>query len=85
MGTIEQRIIKLYEDGINYQLNNKEKNKYEYNEENTIKNHDEFISILENKKGVSIITGSNGIGKTYLMKLINSRFNKGNMKSKGGC
>ena len=81
METIEQRIIKLYEDGINYQLNNKEKNKYEYNEENTIKNHDEFISILENKKGVSIITGSNGIGKTYLMKLINSRFNKANRKT----
>lgn len=81
MEKIEQKIIKLYEDGINYQLNNKEKNKYEYNEENTIANHDEFISMLEYRKGVSIITGSNGIGKTYFLKLINSRFDKAKRKT----
>ena len=30
MDIIEQKIIKLYEDGINYQIINNEKNKYEY-------------------------------------------------------
>ena len=38
MENIEQKIIRLYEDGINYQIINNEKNKYEYAEENTIKN-----------------------------------------------
>ncbi len=81
MEKVEQKIIKLFEDGINYQLNNEENNKYEYSEENIIANHDEFISMLENKKGISIITGSNGIGKTYLLNLINSRFNKAKRKT----
>lgn len=82
MDNIEQRIIKLYEDGINYQIINNEKNKYEYTEKNTIKNHNEFISILKQRKGISIITGNNGIGKTYLLKLINDKFIEENKKTK---
>lgn len=82
MENIEQNIIKLYEDGINYQIINNEKNKYEYIEENTIKNQIEFISLLKKRKGVSIITGNNGIGKTYLLKLINDKFIEENKKTK---
>lgn len=82
MDIIEQKIIKLYEDGINYQIINNEKNKYEYTEENTIKNHDEFISLLKKRKGISIITGNNGIGKTYLLKLINDKFIEESKKTK---
>ena len=52
MENIEQNIIKLYEDGINYLIINNEKNKYEYTEENTIKNQIEFISLLKKRKGV---------------------------------
>lgn len=82
MDIIEQKIIKLYEDGINYQIINNEKNKYEYTEENTIKNHNEFISLLKKRKGISIITGNNGIGKTYLLKLINDKFIEESKKTK---
>ena len=55
MENIEQKITRLYEDGINYQIINNEKNKYEYTEENIIKNQSEFISLLKKRKGISII------------------------------
>lgn len=82
MENIEQNIVKLYEDGINYQIINNEKNKYEYTKKNTIKNQVEFISLLKKRKGISIITGNNGIGKTYLLKLINAKFIEENKKTK---
>ena len=82
MENIEQKIIRLYEDGINYQIINNEKNKYEYAEENTIKNQSDFISLLKKRKGISIITGNNGIGKTYLLKQINNKFKEENKKAK---
>ena len=82
MDNIEQKIIKLYEDGINYQIINNEKNKYEYIEKNIIKNHNEFISLIKKRNGISIITGNNGIGKTYLLKLINDKFIEESKKTK---
>ena len=82
MENIEQKIIRLYEDGINYQIINSDKNKYEYAEENTIKNQSDFISLLKKRKGISIITGNNGIGKTYLLKQINNKFKEENKRAK---
>lgn len=82
MENIEQRIVKLYEDGINYQIINNEKYKYEYSDENTIKNQSEFISLLKKRKGISIITGNNGIGKTYLLKQINNKLIEENKRVK---
>lgn len=79
MENIEQNIIKIFEDKIDYQKFN---DANQSSNENIIDSQMNFISLLKKRKGISIITGKNGIGKSYLLNLINETLTEDKKESK---
>ena len=76
MEYIEQEIEVLFENKINYQ----NLDKINYKTENSkISNLDDFFERIKSVTGISLIIGSNGIGKSYLLEELNKRFNLNNI------
>lgn len=72
MDYIEQGIDVLIENKVDYRkIDNYDNNE---NEKMKINNIGEFFKRIKNKKDISIIIGSNGIGKSYLLKKLKEEF-----------
>lgn len=74
---IEQKFLKLFENGINFQNIDEKKGDNSY--ERVI--HEESIIDILLKNNISIITGSNGIGKTYLIERLYRKFVETNINA----
>ena len=72
MENIKQNLKKIYENGKDYSKSNDGTRSLGYS--NNIIEHENIIDYLLKNK-FSIITGSNGVGKTYLLNNIYNELN----------
>lgn len=73
MDYIEQGIDVLFENKINYQKLDKINDEIK---DSKISNIEEFFERMKRVDGISLIIGSNGIGKTYLLEQLKVSFEK---------
>ncbi len=71
MDYIEQKIDILFENKINYQKLDKVSDEFKNSK---IRNMEEFFERIKSINGISLIVGSNGIGKTYLLEKLKKHF-----------
>lgn len=71
MDYIEQKIDVLFENKINYQKLDKVSDEFKNSK---IRNMEDFFERIKSINGISLIVGSNGIGKTYLLEKLKRHF-----------
>ena len=71
MDYIEQEIDVLFENKINYQKLDKVSDEFKNSK---ISNMEDFFERIKSINGISLVVGSNGIGKTYLLEKLKNNF-----------
>ena len=77
MEYIEQGIDVLFENKINYQTLDQMSEEIK---KSKIRNINEFFNRIKSVTGISLIIGSNGIGKTYLLEELKKQFKTNSIK-----